>query len=831
MIRKISILIVFVSLLLINIEIKIAHGQSQNTCGEPVTSSRVEGRLRGEWGMSYQLNCNNKTYRVQVFLGYRVEITPQGGNRACVVQIDNYYSLKQIYSGVSNYCNQYELFKPQEEDDGDIILNTLKQLQAIEEVNRINGITRTLTDQSQQRFTQELDTSTIPTIQPDPCRKYSINILGVEAPNPTHLFQWLGCKLITGILKIGVGVLNFFIGILAKIIKNIAFLAFHIVGVWFNFFVVPLVDIASSLNPFDGSLGENTPAFIVWRTLRDLSYIVLVFVALYTAFVWLQEGMSGATPIIFNILLVALFINFTYAFVQLGWNISFNIQQGITFRMPLGQGIAAAFWSADPLGTWSEEMEKLQINFEVNTNNVASIIGESNESGDNEDMEIFVSSLMSEINRALVDAFAELGKTVFPLALLIFLSIILLSLVVFFILRYVYIIFLAGVSPFAILSLAIPSSKKGGLAGIIPTIFGGISSEWFSKWIGKLSEWLVNAPLIIIFLILGIVIQQNFVFRIGSSPTTSAPDFILGFIFMTVWFLFSWKLVISSTGKLGQTVGILGTTLPWFLTRKMGDWIMRRSGVYKWTGDRLRDLSGLIQRGTFVNSVPVFGGVVRSLASGLETASRRIGSLYEPSSEKARGIASHLKASYLEPLKRTNQLNVKTRIINDFLRNSLLRSMVGENAQREMREVMKDISFSDALLLINQANTMNRLEEISAFLEGDIKMVADTLKRRNISTDDLQNLIIKLDEEKFYRVYENFRNLNWEEALRRFFLEGLARKNILEKILLVARTDMSRSSPLSLFSSFRNVWQTLDPKLQAELRSDDDLLPLLAALT
>lgn len=635
---------------------------------------------------------------------------------------------------------------------------------------------------------QEIQASAPPPPPPDPCAKYEKKILGIVPDG----FPWLSCKLTVAMINIAVFFLKGLIWFIAAVIKNIAWLAFQIMGVWLKSVVVPLVDFASSLNPFTSQY-QNPPGYIVWRTLRDLAYIVLVFIALYAAFVWLQEGMGGATPIIFNVLLVALVINFSYAFVKLAWDISFNIQHGITFNMPLGAGISAAFWSANPLGSWWEALGDLQNSgIPSSAEEVGRITGEFDPEID-KDYKEYVSRKIGELQGALFNALAEAGKGVIPLGLLLFLIIILSSLIVFFILRYVYILILAGFSPFAILSLAVPQAKKGGFAGIIPTIFAGISSDLFNKWVENLTKWLINGPLIIIFIILGIVIQQNFVVNFKSQNVDLA-SFMLAFAFMTVWFLFTWNLAISVAGKWAERIGILSGLLPGIIAKEIGWWALKRTGLGRRAGRIMEDTSSLLKRSWLYNA-PIINRVVRPLAAGLEKAGKGVAE-FGVFEKKPDELKNYLNVRYFKSLKEKTDLQTINKISQELIRDRrfIEAALYEPSAKMIKEELIRELDFNKVLALVHQAHNQGVLNNIKDYFEGNAKDLVEAILEQDAQrkTKRLRELIKKLNPEEIVDIYQNniipiIPQQTWENIILQIFDESLDLKTI-ENILSAAQT-------------------------------------------
>lgn len=654
---------------------------------------------------------------------------------------------------------------------------------------------------------QEIQASAPPPPPPDPCAKYETNILGIaKIPNG---FPWLGCKLTVAMINVAVFLLRSLIWFIAAVIKNIAWFAFQIMGVWLNSIVVPLVDFASSLNPFTTQY-QNPPGYIVWRTLRDLAYIVLVFIALYAAFVWLQEGMGGATPIIFNVLLVALIINFSYAFVKLAWDISFNIQHGITFNMPLGAGIAAAFWSANPLGSWWEALGELQKSgIPASTEEIEKLTGELG-TNINEEYQQYVNRKIVELQEALLNALAEAGKGVIPLGLLLFLIVILSGLIVFFILRYVYILILAGFSPFAILSLAVPQAKKGGFAGIIPTIFAGISSDWFNKWVENLTKWLINGPLIIIFIVLGIVIQQNFVVNFKSQNVDLA-SFMLAFAFMTVWFLFTWNLAISVAGKWAERIGMLSGLLPGIIAKEIGWWALRRTGLARRTGRIMEDTSKLLKRSWLYNA-PIINRVVRPLAAGLEKAGKGVAE-FGVFERKPDELKNYLNVRYFKSLKEKTDLQVINKISQELIRDRrfIEAALYEPSAKMIKEELIRGLDFNKVLALVHQAHNQGVLNNIKDYFEGNAKDLVEAILEQDAQrrTKRLRELIKKLSPNEIVDIYQSgvltatgIQN-QWLNAISDIFNEALDRDTI-KNILRAARA--LREVGINDLRNFVNNW-------------------------
>jgi hypothetical protein len=96
-----------------------------------------------------------------------------------------------------------------------------------------------------------------------------------------------------------------------------------------NYVLANLVDVASGLNPFAGTHGQS-PALIAWQVLQGFGFIILVFSALGAAYEWLLGDDATAKRMIFNIILVALLISFTYTLIQGAFYGVKNFEDGIT---------------------------------------------------------------------------------------------------------------------------------------------------------------------------------------------------------------------------------------------------------------------------------------------------------------------------------------------------------------------------------------------------------------------------------------------------------------------------------------------------------------------
>jgi hypothetical protein len=476
--------------------------------------------------------------------------------------------------------------------------------------------------QAQSAATQQQDQSALPE---DPCAKTGgaiqwnslfgkrvFNILGkqIEIGGPAIVpainTEWLACQ----IAKIGFGVTSVILDFIAWVARNLLTVfmeAAVTIQMAFNNVLAGVLKFVANLDPFSRDVG-----IVVWRTLRDLAYIVLVFSALYAGFIWLFEGKGAAFSLIFNIILVALIINFSYAFVKLVFTIAFQIEDGISggTKADFGKFILAALWQGNFIGSWHSKLNENWLVKEEPISSNSQILGALD--FDQNFINFFISQLAQKIVVHILRIASTFAVLLMPLMIAMVISGVLAMMIFLFMYRFITIIRLLITSPLAILSLAYPN--KGPLGKYLPQF-----PFTFDNWLSEIVKWAVVIPIFMFMVVLGVVFQQNFVSM--SQADVSMEDFVFVFIFLLFWFVFSFNI---ASGLSGVSAGIAkaAAAFPGWFLKKTAGFFLKRFGIPSRVGGAVTKVGDFIEKK--FGKLPILGWEIRRLGKTIQRLGNRI---------------------------------------------------------------------------------------------------------------------------------------------------------------------------------------------------------------
>ena len=476
--------------------------------------------------------------------------------------------------------------------------------------------------QAQSAATQQQDQSALPE---DPCAKTGGAIqwnnlfgkrvfdtilgrieLGGPAIVPAINTEWLACQ----IAKIGFGVTSVILDFIAWVARNFLTVfmeAAVTIQMAFNNVLAGVLKFVANLDPFSRDVG-----IVVWRTLRDLAYIVLVFSALYAGFIWLFEGKGAAFSLIFNIILVALIINFSYAFVKLVFTIAFQIEDGISggTKADFGKFILAALWQGNFVGSWHSKLNENWLVKEEPISSGSPILGALD--FDQNFINFFISQLAQKIVVHILRIASTFAVLLMPLMIAMVISGALAMMIFLFMYRFITVIRLLITSPLAILSLAYPN--KGPLGKYLPQF-----PFTFDNWLSEIVKWAVVIPIFMFMVVLGVVFQQNFVSM--SQADVSMEDFVFVFIFLLFWFVFSFNVASGLSGVSANIAKAAAAFPGWALGRllKFG---YRRTPLPFWFGGGLRNVGDFIERR--LGNAPIIGWELRKFGRSMQNLGSKV---------------------------------------------------------------------------------------------------------------------------------------------------------------------------------------------------------------
>ncbi|MER3570358.1 MAG: hypothetical protein C4348_02035 [Patescibacteria group bacterium] len=619
--------------------------------------------------------------------------------------------------------------------------------------------------------------------------------------NPENLL----CRLRIALISMAVTVANFVLDIVRLIVQLLITIFFYILAFIAKEFAF-LADTALNFNPFSTSTPATTtttstnnfaPATIVWRTIRDLAYIALVFVVLYIGFLLLFEGGEEAKGLIFNIILVAFLINFSYAFVQLGYFLVDSFERGLSGgNKNLGSLLLAAFWSQDPL----EESKKLsqviantQIQGTNATGTLLSGISQSEDLKEKDKAELFSAWLQEQLN-PLFSKLASLGALFFPIGLIFVINGFLFTLLILVIFRFFKILILAGTSSFAFASLAFPQrSERGGSIGsqFVSSLFSFFKPGYFANWLRDLVNWLLVIPAFYLLILLGIVIFYNInknlqVAAQASGGFSILANMVFSLFFIGIWFVMSLNIATNMAGNIARWAFGVGTGISSALTaglaKKLGHWALVTSGAYQRIGGLIEGAGGAIKGlGNKALRIPVIGGYLGGALSGLGYGLEQAGSKLKQKTpwEGRTGVVEQ----QMENIKNLLTKGRKDEAYS-WLSNLITPGNVRDiNFAKTLKEKIKDIKSKDLigwLATQSQNNELLRALSDQEIIEDEfIKKLLEIKVRGQINPDDIAELI-----EKNPRLFgANFDNIN------NFLSPGQTWEDIIKNIIDTAPTD------------------------------------------
>jgi len=345
--------------------------------------------------------------------------------------------------------------------------------------------------------------------------------------------------------------------------------------------MAPTVDQLSMLNPFHSEDSITpTPVTTIFNILKNFAYIIMVFSALMVGYEWLFGRDDNAKRLIFNIILVALIINFIYVLIKEAFLVVDAIETGIAgftdlsnpqekkVKIP-GTFITASFYNKgnpEPVKILVELTDRI-----VKYQGLSSISVNSKNVTDNEEAQAKgnIRKALNEIVPILVNIIAITSVVVFDMLLIVILAL----LGVIYLVRYIVIIFLVGVSPIVLTLLIFPK-----FSGPLEKAFSSFS-QGFNAWFQELVKWLIVGPILLILLILGNILFTNIVTNLqqGEKINSGDPlnDAIGLFVFFGVligWYLISIRVAVNLSGKVGD----MTTSFSYSGLRQVGGFALNR---------------------------------------------------------------------------------------------------------------------------------------------------------------------------------------------------------------------------------------------------------------
>ncbi len=319
-----------------------------------------------------------------------------------------------------------------------------------------------------------------------------------------------------------------FYNLTKSLIEAISYLIVGFINLLNQIFVW-LSGVFQNLNPFqETEITKNgqtitapSPIQVLWNILKGFAYIIFTFSILTAGFMWLLEGESAALGLIFNIIVAALLINFTYTLIKIAFETARSIETGLIGgsvvseqqkNIGLGHLIYASMWQRDPTENFYTKI-KAQL-------------GKSAES-------------------LWIDVLTILASNIFLVIFAMVTFVVLVVLTALLVARYIMIIFLSAVSPVAIASLAFPKFQRGPLAKL--------QFNFFESWFEKLINWLIVIPVFAILVILGNVLTENVLSQIQlGKDLDNLIQFLAVLLVILGWYILSLIIANNLSGRVGK---------------------------------------------------------------------------------------------------------------------------------------------------------------------------------------------------------------------------------------------------------------------------------------
>ncbi len=592
------------------------------------------------------------------------------------------------------------------------------------------------------------------------------------------VFYKTGLAFANGLLML----VTFFIKLVAKLI--------HFIISWVNLhWAAPLADYFLSLDPFYSS-GPNSssPSEKIWFILKTYSYIILVFSALFAGFQWILGEDKESKSLIFTILIVAFFVDFSYLFIKESFYIVKAIEKGIVGEtevvQPSGQSktvpsgsalgslIASAAWRYDP----SKEIEKVTDEISKTAQGLVKNEG-------------FFQNFQKTNREGLMNSVVAIAFSIFFVAFAMLIFVTLGVLIGLGLARYLILIFLAAVSSLAFVSLAFPKFKPPF------NILTSIVSNSFNNWVKNVFSWLIVVPVFSILIILGLILQENFLAassNFGGIFHNDLFKFIIALLIIFGWFVIALRIAIQLSGKVGEiaysgSMGLLkwagmtfgggyiaraGSKLAASVLEKTSSFAAKRAG-FGWIGRRMHGISktagGIAEkmRGKqYAESRNVALDLLKNAYSDLENArtdeekEAALGNLNRilekitkdknlvriMGGDVKRYIALSLRQAADNPNLVQNQLKLISQLGDSSLQEEIIQQFDPKTVKKIMSHI-KDDNFSkniEGLPPVIQKFLAGKVKDLK---ESDaIDLMADPNFRKNINTEKLGPLKGALNE-------------------------------------------------------------------------------------
>jgi chorismate mutase len=481
------------------------------------------------------------------------------------------------------------------------------------------------------------------------------------------------------------------------LIAYLLIIVFHLLLYFINNYVLAnLVNFASVLDPFAGTHGQS-PALIAWQVLQGFGFIILVFSALGAAYEWLLGDDATAKRMIFNIILVALLISFTFTLIQGAFYGVRNFENGITGGQSryIGTIMSVSLWQRNPFGIVGD----LTANISVSGSRLgAALLGLMSGGGVGAVVGFLApSAALTGIAKLLVQTISYIFIILFDMGMFIILVVAL----TLFIVRYLYIIALTAVSPIAVATSVLPEFQK---APFLKTIFSKLHLA--GDWLELLVKWLLVVPIFVIFVLLCNITKENILANINLVNLNDFVQYVMLFLgFGTCYALSIHAAVSLGGGAAAWARGIATTALftvggaaagafMYYTKGKAGQFMARMGKAIEekvGTGGLLGLRSLISQR---------FGRTIRE--KGEEWIKARYGVDAEAAKLQVESINEQLKRA-TDPAQIANLAGQLTKLVQQFRGNDYVLKSINES--------LKGMSSESAAKILSQQGFLQIIGE------------------------------------------------------------------------------------------------------------------------
>lgn len=528
----------------------------------------------------------------------------------------------------------------------------------------------------------------------------------------------------------------------------------HLIKLILEFFsgwVAGAIDYMREIQLF----GDNQPADVIWKIFLNLAYPLLIFATLYVAFQYILGKSEVAHRMLWYIILVALFINFTFAFLKEAYGIVLQLENSLLktsvqvyennqpVEIGFGRALKELFFKGMP------DFDQLSKEYQKRT-----------EKDPSSESSSFLGEIAAQISIALFYMFA--------FVVLIVIAALMLG-------RIIYISAMTGLAPLALVSLALP----------LQTGYG------FSQWLRTVFQWLSVVLVFTFLVIIGISIHINIIQKVFASSTGDIiKDFInytIGFMFLVGWYLLSLNWAV----KAGVSFGSWGKKIGYGALGLLGAGALAL-GKGLWKPTQRRAKYGI-------------GRGLSSIGARLRTRGGAIGRL--GLNFEKRG--SDLQKDYIENVLKQDleiaKQNVETgkddtAVIKWIQKNASSKSLP---VQRMVAEEIGKLSKEDFKKLLQITNAQEAEERL--------KYLENLRKQNRIVYNALINRLGDLQHKQLIQMINNIDQANLLDTLNANLPEMYNKLNSILPVLN-ARSAQGREAIDFLSESFRKVEPSVDPE-------------------